>query len=49
MADAITNLAGAVGGGAKTGPAAPAAQAPTGPQVRVSRGNNVTLVSVGAK
>jgi pilus assembly protein CpaB len=47
MADAIGSLAGAIGGGGN----APAAQGPvpTGPVVRVARGNKVTVVPVGAK
>ena len=45
MADAIGSLAGAIGGK----PGGQAAAAPTGPVVRVARGNNVTLVPVGAK
>lgn len=46
MAKAIGTLAHAVSG---KGEEAGAAPAPTGPVVRVSRGNNVTLVPVGAK
>ena len=45
MADALTAMALAASG---KGSAA-AASAPTGPSVRVSRGNNVTIVPVGAK
>jgi pilus assembly protein CpaB len=48
MANAIGSLAGAVGG--RSAPAQPAAPSqPVGPVVRVARGNNVTLVPVGAK
>ncbi len=43
VADAITAMAAAAGG------KVPGAPAPTGPTVRVSRGNSVTLVPVGAK
>jgi pilus assembly protein CpaB len=45
MAAAIGSLAGALGGRAPAGQAA----APTGPVVRVARGNRVTVVPVGAK
>jgi pilus assembly protein CpaB len=44
MANAITSLAGAMGG-----KAAAQSEAPKGPAVRVARGNSVTLVPVGAK
>jgi pilus assembly protein CpaB len=46
VADAISSLATIAAGRA---PAADAAPVPTGPVVRVARGNNVTLVPVGAK
>src|SRR4051812_6736361 len=46
IADAIGSLALAAGGHA---PGAAAAPVPTGPVVRVARGNTVTLVPVGAK
>jgi pilus assembly protein CpaB len=46
MAQAIGSMIGAMKGG-NSAPAAP--QQPTGPVVRVARGNNVTLVPVGAK
>jgi pilus assembly protein CpaB len=45
VADAITSLAASAAGKVPGG----AAPAPTGPTVRVSRGNSVTLVPVGAK
>jgi pilus assembly protein CpaB len=45
MADAIGSLAGAIGGK----PAPSAEPAYSGPVVRVARGNNVTVVPVGAK
>jgi hypothetical protein len=38
-----------LGAAAALAPAASAAPVPTGPVVRVARGNNVTLVPVGAK
>jgi pilus assembly protein CpaB len=47
IAEAIGSLAAAASGRAPGGGAAPAV--PTGPVVRVARGNNVTLVPVGAK
>ncbi|HEX8622828.1 MAG TPA: Flp pilus assembly protein CpaB [Allosphingosinicella sp.] len=47
IADAIGSLAAAASGRAPGGAAA--APVPTGPVVRVARGNNVTLVPVGAK
>jgi pilus assembly protein CpaB len=47
MAAAIGNLAGALGGTKAAAPAA--APAPKGPTVRVTRGNDTTQVSVGAK
>jgi pilus assembly protein CpaB len=46
IADAIGSLAAAASG---RGPGAAAPAVPTGPVVRVARGNNVTLVPVGAK
>ncbi|HYE26825.1 MAG TPA: Flp pilus assembly protein CpaB [Allosphingosinicella sp.] len=46
IADAIGSLAAAASG---RGPAASAAPVHTGPVVRVARGNNVTIVPVGAK
>jgi pilus assembly protein CpaB len=46
IADAIGSLAAAASG---RGPGADAAPVPKGPVVRVARGNNVTLVPVGAK
>jgi pilus assembly protein CpaB len=49
MAEAITRLASAQGGGAPTSAAPAAPEAPRGPTVRVARGNSVTTVSVGAK
>jgi pilus assembly protein CpaB len=48
IADALTAMAYAASGRAPPG-AAPAAPTSTGPQVRVSRGNSVTIVPVGAK
>jgi pilus assembly protein CpaB len=48
MAEAITNLAGAVSA-PPPGAASAAPAAPRGPIVRVTRGNDVTQVSVGAK
>ena len=45
MADALTAMALAAAGKAPAGPA----PTPTGPSVRVARGNNVTIVPVGAK
>jgi pilus assembly protein CpaB len=48
MASALGSLAGAIGGKAPA-PAAAAPAAPRGPTVRVARGNDVTLVPVGAK
>jgi pilus assembly protein CpaB len=48
MSRAIGSLAGAINSPPPAAaPAAPAA--PTGPVVRVARGNNVTVVPVGAK
>jgi pilus assembly protein CpaB len=47
IADAIGSLAAAAGG--HTPGSGAAAAVPTGPVVRVARGNNVTLVPVGAK
>lgn len=46
IADALSAMAMAASGRA---PAAAAPSTPTGPQVRVSRGNSVTIVPVGAK
>ncbi|HYD38290.1 MAG TPA: Flp pilus assembly protein CpaB [Allosphingosinicella sp.] len=46
IADAIGSLAAAASG---RGPGTAAPAVPTGPVVRVARGNNVTLVPVGAK
>ena len=48
MGQVFGSLANAITG--KPAPAAaPAAEAPTGPTVRVARGNNITVVPVGAK
>ncbi|HEX6376337.1 MAG TPA: Flp pilus assembly protein CpaB [Allosphingosinicella sp.] len=47
IADAIGSLAAAASG--RVSGAAGAAPVPTGPVVRVARGNNITLVPVGAK
>jgi pilus assembly protein CpaB len=49
MADALNNLAIAAAGKVPGGAGAPASSTPTGPIVRVSRGNTVTIVPVGAK
>jgi pilus assembly protein CpaB len=47
---AMASMSGAMGGGAPSAAAAPAAAAaPVGPVVRISRGNNVTVVPVGAR
>ena len=48
VASAMASLAGAVSGQASA-PSAPRPAGPTGPVVRVARGNTVTLVPVGAK
>jgi pilus assembly protein CpaB len=49
MADAMNNLALAAVGQAPAGASAAPSSAPTGPTVRVSRGNSITIVPVGAK
>jgi pilus assembly protein CpaB len=49
MAEAIARLATAQGGAPAPSAAPAAPEAPRGPTVRVSRGNSVTTVSVGAK
>jgi pilus assembly protein CpaB len=50
MASAIGSLAQAVAGGpAAAAPSSSSASVPAGPVVRVARGNNVTVVPVGAK
>jgi pilus assembly protein CpaB len=49
MATALGSLAGAVSGGARPNTSAPSGPVATGPVVRVARGNNITIVPVGAK
>ena len=49
MSKFVGSLAQLAGGGGDVKPAAEAAPRPTGPSVRVARGNNVTVVPVGAK
>ncbi|HEY0111650.1 MAG TPA: Flp pilus assembly protein CpaB [Allosphingosinicella sp.] len=49
MAQALGSIAVAASGRAPAAPASAAPAAPRGPIVRVARGNNVTLVPVGAK
>jgi pilus assembly protein CpaB len=47
MGQVFGSLAGAISGRPASAPADPAA--PVGPVVRIARGNNVTVVPVGAK
>ena len=47
--DAVKDLASAIRGGAAPAGSGGVASAPTGPVVRIARGNNITVVPVGAR